>query len=280
MKMKTVRIKAREKKHFSSKKIEWLKVLEDDGSFYRKKILEQSLAMWDRDLNFIAPSLYAGKNVLDAGCGNLRYTSFLKSRGAGFVIGGDISMDFIKTGLGKKHFFVYDSKISAKPDACLQLDCEYAPFKRASFDSVFFFHSIHHMPDKNKVLQESRRILKSGGNLIIADLNGSHPLRKIADKIGKSMGVMSIDEKSLRPDDMIRALRKNGFEVNEIHYMNMFSELAFHGLNIIGNSFPRLSLLLKGSLFALNAIDRAMEKTLLKITPSLSWRYLIIATKV
>lgn len=43
-------------------------------------------------------------------------------------------------------------------------------FKDGSFDRIFFCESLVHAQDKNKLLTETRRILKPGGKVIIADI--------------------------------------------------------------------------------------------------------------
>ena len=277
------KIKYNEQMHFNHYgKIQkwWLKTLEDDGSFFRKKILRQTLMIWDKDIRFIRPEFYRNKIVLDAGCGNLRYASYLKSKGAKLCVGGDITAGFIKDGFKKKSFYVYDSKVSPSGIKALQLDCEDMPLKRNSFDMVLFFHSIHHISGKDKAISDSFDILKKGGHIIISDLNGSHFLRIIADSIGRKMGVMSPDEKAPRPKETTALLEKSGFEILEVHYMNPFSEILFHVFNIIGMFSYRLSLVLKTSFFIINPIESALEKTISGILPNMFWRYIIIAKKV
>lgn len=277
-----IKIKENEQKHFNNyREIQewWLKTLEDDGSFFRKKILRQTLMIWDKDIKFIGPEFYKGKTILDAGCGNLRYTSYFKDKGAKLCIGGDISIGFIKSGLEKKTFYVYDAKVSAQGIKPVQLDCESIPIKQSSLDTLILFHSIHHMPNKNGVFSQSFNILKKGGHIIISDLNGAHFFRGIADNIGRKMGIMSPDEKAPSPKETLALLKKNGFEILEIHYMNPFSEILFHAFNIIGMSFYKLSLVLKTSFFIINPIENVLEKTVSGILPNIFWRYIIIAKK-
>lgn len=274
------KIKFRERKHFSSKKIKWLKSLEDDSSILRKKILEQILMMWDKDLKFIKPILYENKIVLDAGCGSLRYTSYMKDKNAKLCVGGDLTIKFIKRGLSKNYLYVYDSKVDPSNNKTIQLDCENMAFKENSFDLIMFFHSIHHIAQKNRAFAQSTKILKNGGHIIISDLNGAHVLRGIGDMIGKRTGIMSPDEKAPRPEKIIEILKKNNFEILEVYYMNPFSEILFHIFNIVGMKSEKISLLLKTSFFIINPVENLIEKTFSGVFPNLFWRYLIIAKKV
>jgi SAM-dependent methyltransferase len=277
--LKLNNVKKREITYFSSEeKLQWLKLLEDDRTHFRKMVLKQILKMWDKDMKFFPPNLCKNKVVLDAGCGNLRYTSYLKQLGAKICVGFDISKYFMKNGLIKSKVYVYDSCVKVC-DTCVQGDCEVMPFKPKTFDTIVFFHSLHHIPNKSNALEESFRALKDSGYLIICDLNGSHPLRNVANIIGKKYGPMSKDERALKHSEIVKLLEANKFDIIRIYYMNIFSEPFFHLANIASRRFFSMSFLLNFLLFILNPIDDIGDKTLLRVIPRLAWRYMIIAKK-
>jgi ubiquinone/menaquinone biosynthesis C-methylase UbiE len=56
------------------------------------------------------------------------------------------------------------------------------PFPDKSFDWVICAFSLHHMPDPAKSIQESIRVLKEGGKIIIVDPNYYHPIRFLTRK--------------------------------------------------------------------------------------------------
>jgi ubiquinone/menaquinone biosynthesis C-methylase UbiE len=58
-------------------------------------------------------------------------------------------------------------------------DSEHLPWKSNSFDIVTCFFSFHHYPNPNAVLKEMRRVLNSGGKVIIADPWAPPPFRQI-----------------------------------------------------------------------------------------------------
>jgi SAM-dependent methyltransferase len=46
-------------------------------------------------------------------------------------------------------------------------DAVYMPFKGNCFDLIFCVNAIHHFPDKNEFISESKRILSNGGTLAV-----------------------------------------------------------------------------------------------------------------
>jgi SAM-dependent methyltransferase len=100
----------------------------------------------------------AGDCVLDIGCGNGRLYSFFKEKGANYV-GIDNSKKLVK--IAKNKFSEADFTIG---DA---LDLPFAP---DSFDLVVSMAVLHHIPSKGyrkKFFGEMRRVLKTGGILIV-----------------------------------------------------------------------------------------------------------------
>ena len=45
------------------------------------------------------------------------------------------------------------------------------PFKKESFDAVFSYHSLHHMKNMPKAINEMFRVCKKGGLVVISDLH-------------------------------------------------------------------------------------------------------------
>ncbi len=53
----------------------------------------------------------------------------------------------------------------------LQMDGAYLAFADASFDTVDISASLHHLADVNRILAEMARVLRPGGNLIVAEMH-------------------------------------------------------------------------------------------------------------
>lgn len=272
-------VKASEQRHFNdSRNLFWLSSLSDDRNAFRKNILKQTLKMWDKDLGFMDCSLFRGKTVLECGCGDMRYGSYIKGIGAKFVAGCDISSEFIRRGLSRNDVYVYDRKFAKYRDA-VHGDCEIMPFRKASFDTILIFHSLHHMRDKEAVIRECGRVLKKGGSVIIADLNGKHLLRKAADIVGRRAKIMSEDEEAIDIEEVVRILEKNGFRVRKPAAFNLITENLFHIFNLVSRISETLSVVLKTTFFLTNHIDALLERTVFLRFGNMGWRCLIIAKK-
>jgi ubiquinone/menaquinone biosynthesis C-methylase UbiE len=110
----------------------------------------------------------AGDKVLDVGCGsgNLTLTAKVTAGSSGAVYGIDASPEMIEVARNKAR----KSGSEAAFDIGL---IEKLAFPDASFDVVISRLVIHHLPDdlKRQGFAEIFRVLKPGGNLLIADFN-------------------------------------------------------------------------------------------------------------
>jgi len=101
-----------------------------------------------------------GKKVLDAGCASGYLGREMKNAGASEVIGVDISADRIRE--AKKIF-----------DNAFALDIQEAalPFPDGYFDIVLLAEVIEHLFSPEKAVKEIKRILKSGGEIVVTTPN-------------------------------------------------------------------------------------------------------------
>jgi len=107
--------------------------------------------------------IFAGKDVLDLGCGygpdTINFSEFSKN-----VTGYDIEFnDLWKENKRKNIKFVQGSSSSL-------------PFKDNSFDCVYLKDVLHHVEDINKSLKELKRVTKKGGSIIIIEGNRFNPI--------------------------------------------------------------------------------------------------------
>lgn len=136
---------------------------------------------WE-SFKFLFKDIPAGVKVLDLGCGNGRFSEFLKKTD---YIGIDKSEKLIKE--AKKKY----------PEAYFQVaDALNLPFEDNKFDFVISVAVIHHMPSKEtrlKFLKEIKRVLKADGEARITTWNRlegdkklyfNSLLKKITGKIG------------------------------------------------------------------------------------------------
>jgi ubiquinone/menaquinone biosynthesis C-methylase UbiE len=97
-------------------------------------------------------------SLLDVGCGNGSFLALMQPK-VPALAGADLSPEMIK--FAKKRL---------REAADLRVaDSENLPWEAVRFDCLTCNFSFHHYPHPQQVLLEMRRVLKSGGHLVIAD---------------------------------------------------------------------------------------------------------------
>ena len=134
----------------------------------------------------------AGKDVLEVGCGagpGLGYLANLARR----VVGGD----FTFANLQRAQEY-YKEKIPL-----VRLDAQSLPFTDGSFDVVLLFEAIYYLRFPERFIEESRRVLRKSGILLICTVN-----REWTD-FNPSAFSMSY----LSASELAASLRQHGFDV-------------------------------------------------------------------
>ncbi len=98
-----------------------------------------------------------GKTVLDIACGTGYGSSLLLFRGAKRIYGGDISEEAIK--FAKEHYRNIDFRV---------MNAEQLPFEDNFFDVIVSLETLEHLSNPEKFVGEAKRLLKTGGVLIIS----------------------------------------------------------------------------------------------------------------
>jgi SAM-dependent methyltransferase len=271
--------KGREQSHFDGEGIYVISFLERDDTAIGRFLIKLILSFWDRHLKFVKPEWIKGKKVLEAGCGNPRDVHYFKALGAELAAGCDISEGVVRRGLKTKWTYALNLRMPNDTPAVFVADCESIPALDHSFDTVFIIQAAHHI-DLSRFLQEAGRVLKPKGILFISDPNGGHPLRGPGDRIGRSLHVMSQDEKSLPPGAVTEKLRNAGFDIVAQHAVNLFSELFFLFTVIVETRKPSAAAVLQlVGLPPLIILDKILEASIFRIFPTLSWRHIVVARK-
>ncbi len=104
----------------------------------------------------IDPAWYAGRRVLDAGCGHGRYLRAFAALGAD-VVGVDAGESIEVAARQAEH-----PRIDVVQGSVLAL-----PFRDASFDLAFSDGVIHHTPDPARAYRELARVVKPGGAVYV-----------------------------------------------------------------------------------------------------------------
>jgi SAM-dependent methyltransferase len=103
--------------------------------------------------------LRPGLTVLDVGCGPGAYHSRLHAAGCR-VIALDRSYGMVEAAQGQ-------AAQQGLPVAALQGDAQALPLADASVERVMANHMLYHVPDQAAALAEMRRVLKSGGLVML-----------------------------------------------------------------------------------------------------------------
>jgi ubiquinone/menaquinone biosynthesis C-methylase UbiE len=108
--------------------------------------------------------------------------------------------------------------------------------KNASLDGVFMFHVLHHARNHEDIFKEIHRKLKKNGKFLINDLSSNNPINKTArsvfvympsfvkQKFGGDLvvGESIPDKYRVRPEKIVKQLKKIGFEIDEVGYGHLF----------------------------------------------------------
>lgn len=109
--------------------------------------------------NVLAGHDWAGKNVLEVGCGQGVVLNYLAGARAD-AVGVDMSaVSIARTRAGA-------AELGHRVGLCLS-DAESLPFPAGSFDAVVSFGVLHHTPDTAAAILELHRVLRPGGLAIV-----------------------------------------------------------------------------------------------------------------
>jgi SAM-dependent methyltransferase len=101
------------------------------------------------------------KDILVVGCGSGREAGMLARAFQADVIGIDLGDDY-----------TFDHQGSA-PAKLLMMDAKDLKFPSGSFDMVFSFHTLEHIPEPQRALKEMSRVLRPGGVYLVGTPNKS-----------------------------------------------------------------------------------------------------------
>jgi ubiquinone/menaquinone biosynthesis C-methylase UbiE len=113
-----------------------------------------------------------GKSVLEIGCGRGIGTELILERlGAAKVIATDYDEDMLRR--AQKRLGQYDAERLELQTA----DATALNFEDQTFDAVFNFAAIHHIPDWQKAITEIHRVLRPGGRFYFQEVTARWILR-------------------------------------------------------------------------------------------------------
>lgn len=147
----------------------------EGGELYHQKLIDMLEAIWgqgflspggpDEVARLVEGSDFAGKSVLDIGCGAGGIDiALVRNHGAGYVCGVDVEDTVLDHARRLVHAAGFDDRIG-----CLKVVPGPLPFPPETFDIVFSKDSIVHIADKHALMAEVFRVLKRGGWFVASD---------------------------------------------------------------------------------------------------------------
>jgi ubiquinone/menaquinone biosynthesis C-methylase UbiE len=116
----------------------------------------------------------AGLRILEAGCGTGLVMNRLRQRGAAHLVGVDLSSGMLQQARQGGHTVAQGSVTAL-------------PFADASFDVVYCFKVLAHVPDIRLALAEFGRVLRPGGTMVVEFYN-RRSLRGLRWKLKQAIG--------------------------------------------------------------------------------------------
>jgi ubiquinone/menaquinone biosynthesis C-methylase UbiE len=122
-------------------------------------------------------------DVLEVACGSGPGLGHL-ARTARSLVAGDLSNEALKR--AQKH---YDGRVRL-----FRLDAEWLPLADASVDVVILCEAIYYLPRPHRFATEAKRVLRSGGWLLIVSANKDVPGFQPSLHSHKYLGVLELDQ--------------------------------------------------------------------------------------
>jgi ABC-2 type transport system ATP-binding protein len=153
--------------------------------------------------------------AIELGCGTGYFTQAI-ARNAEHVIATDLSDQMLQ---------VARTRLDGLERVTIQkADCAQTSFSDNSFDSVFLLNLIHVIDDPSQCLQETHRILKNGGLVVIVDFTGYG--MALFKKLGlvlrylRAWGLPPRDgQDAMSPSELRRLVQHAGFAVKDIQLL-------------------------------------------------------------
>jgi ubiquinone/menaquinone biosynthesis C-methylase UbiE len=153
-------------------------------------------------------------NAIEFGCGTGYFTKAI-ARNARHVVATDLSHKMLEIARNQLEEF--------KNITIQKADCAETSFPAESFDSVFMVNLIHVVDDPSQCLQESHRILRNGGSLIVVDLTGYRLSVSKKMKLGfrylRKWGLPPRRGQNMSPDELVFLVESAGFKIGDVQLL-------------------------------------------------------------
>lgn len=163
------------------------------------------LALEERYLANILPDL-AGSSVLDLGCGTGRWLTRLLVRGAGTLVGIDLSAAMLRVARGT----------AGIRNRLVLADCLQLPFQASVFDFALSSFALNHVQHLDSMAGELARTMKWRGQLLICEMHPEAYARGWRPGFRDEQSAVRIDGVSHSTESIVSCFRAHGFACEEL----------------------------------------------------------------
>jgi len=154
-------------------------------------------------------------NAIEFGCGTGYFTKAI-ARNARHVVATDLSDEMLEVAQAQLREF---NNITIQ-----KTDCADNSFSAESFDSVVLVNLIHVVDDPSQCLQESHRILRNGGSLIVVDFTSYRisfsKKMKLVFRYLRKWGIPPRrGQNDMSPDELVLLVQSAGFKVEDVQLL-------------------------------------------------------------
>ena len=160
--------------------------------------------------------------VVEFGCGTGYFTVAIAEKSTS-VLATDLSDSLLEAA---------NARLRDHPKVTVQKeDCLGTSLMSESCDSVFMANLIHVLASPAKALEESSRILRSGGRIVIVTFTGHgmtlwHKIKMVM-RFAKTWGKPPSSTHSFSPEDVEYILRQTGFDVEQSKLIGNHTKALF-----------------------------------------------------
>lgn len=156
---------------------------------------------------------FAGKRVLDLGCGDGTYTLELAAQGPAVVVGLDPAAAAVQSAQAKARSLGLADRVQFEMGDVYALGALLAD---ARFDTIVMRGVLHHLPDPARAIAQ---LAPFRGTLILLEPNGNNPVLKILERFSRYH--VEHEERSFSPGRIRGWLRLAGFTVRSTRVVNV-----------------------------------------------------------
>jgi SAM-dependent methyltransferase len=163
------------------------------------------LALEERCIFPLLPRLQ-NLRVLDLACGTGRWLDFLVTRGAGSVVGVDLSMGMLSVSASKRNC----------RSRLVRADISNLPFPASHFHFAICSFAIGHISDIGLFARECRRVLKPKASLWVTDVHPEAYTAGWRTGFRDQSGRVEIETVTRTTEEFVRAFRDAEFQSAEL----------------------------------------------------------------